>query len=154
MARSAPLDPFLQHVGQAIGTLRRRRGWSQELLGQRLGMTAKAVAKFESGTFDLRLKTIRKLADALEVTPGQLLDAELDGTDGRSVRKPGLLAALKAAGWHKASAGSAGSVAVTDVHARAGRATDAREPKVAGWVVRWGWRIGDVGGQLDPFVMR
>lgn len=37
-------------LGDKIAELRRQRGWSQENLAERLGVTRQSVSKWESGT--------------------------------------------------------------------------------------------------------
>jgi transcriptional regulator with XRE-family HTH domain len=133
MATPRDRDPFLRRVGKAVATLRRRREWSQETLGQRLGTTAKAIAKFESGYLDLRLTTVAKLANALDVTPGQLLDTEPDSLSGRTVRKPSALAGLAATGWVKAKAHTPNAIPLLDLRPRAGRPQARPEPLALAW---------------------
>lgn len=52
--------------GEAIRDLRRKRGWTQELLSQRAGCDIKTVRKAERG-LRLDLASLRVLAEALEV---------------------------------------------------------------------------------------
>src|SRR5690348_18450045 len=49
------------------------RGWSQTELGARSGLPPSSVAHFESGSRKPSFDTLRKLANALEVTTDYLL---------------------------------------------------------------------------------
>ena len=48
-----------------IVAARFRRGWTQEELARRTGTTQSAIARLESGRAQLRMRTLRKLAEAL-----------------------------------------------------------------------------------------
>jgi ribosome-binding protein aMBF1 (putative translation factor) len=48
-----------------IAVTRRRRGWTQDELARRTGTTQSAIARLESGQIQPRLRTLRKLAEAL-----------------------------------------------------------------------------------------
>ncbi len=61
------------------GNLRRRRkelGLSQEELGARAGIQMADISRYESGSRDPRLSTLARLAEALELSIGDLLAAE------------------------------------------------------------------------------
>lgn len=49
-----------------ICAARRRRGWTQEELARRTGTSQSAIARLESGRALPRMRTLRRLADALE----------------------------------------------------------------------------------------
>lgn len=53
---------------------RRRAGLSQERLARKAGLALDTVHKIEHGDRSPRLVTILLLADALGVTPGELID--------------------------------------------------------------------------------
>lgn len=125
-------DEFLRQVGQAVGAWRRKRQWSQDGLAQRMGMTTRAVAKFESGNFDLRLTTILKLAQALDITPGQLIDTPPD-PEPTSIRNRGPLQGLAQTGWTRAKPHAVGAVPVLDLRPRAGRSHAQADPLVIAW---------------------
>ncbi|HEX2161408.1 MAG TPA: helix-turn-helix transcriptional regulator [Thermoleophilaceae bacterium] len=62
--------------------LRRRRkelGLSQEQLGARADIQMADISRYESGSRDPRITTVARLADALEVSIGDLLQASADG---------------------------------------------------------------------------
>jgi len=53
---------------------REYREMSQEALGAKVGTTGTVISMLESGDRGLSAKWLRKLAPALEITPGHLLD--------------------------------------------------------------------------------
>ena len=62
--------------GNFISALRERRGLSQYQLGALVGVSDKAVSKWENGASTPRIGTIRKLAEILEVSVDELLTCE------------------------------------------------------------------------------
>ena len=70
-------------IGRRLGTAplherlryyRLRRGLSQEQLAWRSGVSCSTITKVEARGTDVSLATVRKLAGALRVTFGELLD--------------------------------------------------------------------------------
>ncbi len=57
-----------------LRTLRLERGWSLRTLGVMAGIHAVSLVRLEGGKFDPRLSTLRKLAQALEVSVCDLID--------------------------------------------------------------------------------
>ncbi len=62
------------HIGQRLKDLRFRAGLTQEELADKAGTTQTTVARIERNTVEPRVTTIRNLAKALDVTPGDLLE--------------------------------------------------------------------------------
>jgi len=62
--------------GNFISALRERLGLSQYHLGALVGVTDKAVSKWENGAAKPRIDTIRKLAEILDVSVDELLTCE------------------------------------------------------------------------------
>lgn len=62
--------------GNYISALRERSGLSQYQLGALVGVTDKAVSKWENGASKPRIDTIRKLAEVLDVSVDELLTCE------------------------------------------------------------------------------
>lgn len=54
--------------------LRERRGLSQRVLAKLSGVTHVTIARIESGVYDPRLSTLRRLAKALKVKVAELVD--------------------------------------------------------------------------------
>ncbi|HEX7151677.1 MAG TPA: helix-turn-helix transcriptional regulator [Thermoanaerobaculia bacterium] len=60
--------------GKRVRELRTARGWTQEHLAEESGMNWLQVGHIERGASDPKLSTIIRLAKALGVKPGELLD--------------------------------------------------------------------------------
>ena len=61
-------------TGEKIKMLRVKKGMSQEELGKKVGVQKAAINKYEKGiVVNLKMSTIAKLADALDVTPVYLM---------------------------------------------------------------------------------
>lgn len=79
-----------------IKQLRLDKGLSQEALGNLVGVQKAAINKYETGrVVNIKRSTLKLLADALGVTPADLLDDEIatsspaDNTDGLFIEKYG-----------------------------------------------------------------
>jgi transcriptional regulator with XRE-family HTH domain len=59
-----------------LGSWRRHRGLTQAALAARAGIPQPAVSEAEMGKRDVGLRTIVRLAAALGITPGTLLDSD------------------------------------------------------------------------------
>jgi transcriptional regulator with XRE-family HTH domain len=81
-------------IGQRVAWYRARRGLTQEVLAGMVGRTTDWLSKVENGRANLeRLSVIKSLADALDVTVGDLLGepAVMDWTPDASARTVTLL---------------------------------------------------------------
>ena len=67
--------------GNYISTLRERMGLSQYQLGVLVGVSDKAVSKWENGASKPRINTIRKLSQVFDVSVDELLTCEYDAFD-------------------------------------------------------------------------
>ena len=65
-------------IGDKIRTLRRKRGLSQEQLGELVGFSQSKISKIENGDWD-SLSDLRLIARALGVKLKDLIDDEADG---------------------------------------------------------------------------
>ena len=70
-----PSDPRIL-FGKKLATLRRHRGLSQENLSHVSGLARSYVGEVERGKRNIALLNICRLADALGVSPSELLDFE------------------------------------------------------------------------------
>jgi transcriptional regulator with XRE-family HTH domain len=64
-------------VGELGGNLkaaRKRLGLTQEQVAERSGVHPTEVSRIEAGKRDLKVSTLKRLAAAVEVPPGRLLD--------------------------------------------------------------------------------
>ena len=68
----ASADP-LQDFAQRLRALRLERSLSQEQLAHRAGLDRTYVSSCEAGRRNVTLRTICRLASALEVDPGELV---------------------------------------------------------------------------------
>ncbi len=70
-------SPQLVAFGRTVRRARRDRDLSQEALAAEAGLSAKHIGEIERANKDPRLTTVLKIARALELRSGELLD-ELD----------------------------------------------------------------------------
>jgi transcriptional regulator with XRE-family HTH domain len=61
-----------QQVGDRIRQLRTERGWTQRELTERIGVDIN-ISSIERGQITVRIDTLQRIADALEVAPRELL---------------------------------------------------------------------------------
>ena len=67
----------MQLIGDKIRTLRRKRGWSQEQLGELIGFSQSKISKIERGDWD-SLSDLRLIARVLGVKLKDLIDDDSD----------------------------------------------------------------------------
>lgn len=60
-------------MGRRIRRARKALGWTQEDLADETGMNSAQISKFERGVQSMHLRTFLKLANALNVDPGDLV---------------------------------------------------------------------------------
>jgi len=61
-------------VGQRVARARRERGWTQERLSEAVDIQAVTLSRLENGDRALSLSTLGRIADALKVSLGDLVD--------------------------------------------------------------------------------
>lgn len=64
----------MPNFGTRLREAREHLGLTQEEVAQRSGVHFTEVSRMEAGKRDPKISTLRKLAKAVEVKPGQLLD--------------------------------------------------------------------------------
>ena len=64
-------------VGMNIRTLRHQRGWSQEDVADRLGISIPAFSKIETGVTDINLSRLEQIANVFEVSVVYLLAMDI-----------------------------------------------------------------------------
>ena len=65
---------LIKAIGQRVAAARRERGFTQEQLSEVIGIEAVTLSRLETGHRALSLTTLCRLADALHVSLGDLLD--------------------------------------------------------------------------------
>ena len=61
-----------------IKTMREERGWTQQQLADKLGVTRSAVTQWETGWSQPKMDSIKKLADVFGTTIASITDAQPD----------------------------------------------------------------------------
>jgi transcriptional regulator with XRE-family HTH domain len=67
------MDRPLERFGQNVRRARQEREWTQEDLSGASGLAVVQVSRIERGTREIRLTTLVRLLDSLEVPPDVLL---------------------------------------------------------------------------------
>jgi transcriptional regulator with XRE-family HTH domain len=62
------------HLGRRIRVLRTERGWTQQVLADHLALTWEHLAELEAGNKEAGVRTIERIARALDVKIASLLD--------------------------------------------------------------------------------
>ena len=86
------------NVGSLIKQARLAKSLTQEELAEKVGVQKSAVAKWENGRVsEIKRSTLKKLSEALELNPNQLLDEakEKPINDGLSEAKRKLIEKIK-----------------------------------------------------------
>ncbi|MFA5507831.1 MAG: helix-turn-helix transcriptional regulator [Vulcanimicrobiota bacterium] len=60
-------------LGNSIAQFRKERGWTQAELGEKLGVHQSHVTRWENDRVRPRERTLEQIAEALQVTPEELL---------------------------------------------------------------------------------
>lgn len=82
-------------IGAFIAALRLERGWTQEELGERLGVTNKTVSRWENGNYMPGVEMLTLLGREFNVTLNELLEGRrLDETEFRAAADEKLAAAM------------------------------------------------------------
>lgn len=64
-------------IGEQIKQIRQKKGLSQKKLGEILGVSQQMIGQYENPYSNLKLETIRKIADALNVDYTEIIQANL-----------------------------------------------------------------------------
>lgn len=71
------MDKPLDRFGENVRLARHQRGWTQEDLAGETGLAVVQVSRIERGKREIRLTTLLRLLDGLDVQPETLLDGLL-----------------------------------------------------------------------------
>jgi transcriptional regulator with XRE-family HTH domain len=64
-----PLNPAAAvHLNKRIKKVRQAKGWTQEQLAEKIGISQKQVSAYERGTYNPSTEVLLKLAEALDVS--------------------------------------------------------------------------------------
>ena len=63
-----------QRLAERVRRLRREKGWSQEELADRAGLHRTFISQIERSVKRTTIRSLQKVAEALGVTCGELLD--------------------------------------------------------------------------------
>lgn len=69
---------LLREVGRRVADARKARGWTQEALSESVGIEPVTLSRLETGDRALGLSMLARIADALGVGLGDLLDLQRD----------------------------------------------------------------------------
>lgn len=75
----------ISDIGRRIAELREAKGWTQEVLAERVKMATQNVARLEQGRSDFRVSTLVRISRVLGVDVRALFEAP----SSRKKRKPG-----------------------------------------------------------------
>ena len=123
MSQSA--DNLVLRIGRRIAALRKEKGLTQAQLAERLAIAQKNVHRLESGTQNLTLRTIAKIADAIGVQIDDVL-APRGSPDFLQASQTALATTSRLAPR---------PVPVFDIVAAAGFARDGQLAAVQGWAL-------------------
>jgi transcriptional regulator with XRE-family HTH domain len=73
LGRWRAVAAVLEQFGANVRAARLDRGWTQEDLAHATGLATVQVSRIERGVREIRLTTLLRLLEALEVPPAQLL---------------------------------------------------------------------------------
>ena len=69
-------DELLFKIGQSIRYLRLKKDYSQEELGFRADLSTNAMSAIERGNYNIRIKNLYKIAEALDVNIEDILNCK------------------------------------------------------------------------------
>jgi len=78
----------LRTVGSRVRHMRETMAWTQRELSEKSGIATLTILRIENGKTQPRLPTVRKLAEALEISPGWLLFGEEEHNEGKYPTSP------------------------------------------------------------------
>jgi len=75
----------MQNFGNKLKEIRKSLGYTQEALGEKIGVTARVIGYYESESKYPPAKILTSLAEALNTPIQELLDSNSSKLDGRTV---------------------------------------------------------------------
>lgn len=87
-------------TGRFIASLRKEIGMTQEMLGEKLGVTNKTISRWETGVYMPDIKMLKLLSEFFSVSINELLSGErLSDTDFRKEADKNIIAASTASAF-------------------------------------------------------
>ena len=77
----------LATIGKSIQAIRKRRGLTQNELGDKIGLTREAVAAYEAGRSQLMVTTLMDMATVLRVSVNEILKLERKDSETSITRR-------------------------------------------------------------------
>lgn len=81
-------------LGNRIKTARERAGFTQNQLADKIGISRAAIARYESGEIEPRLKNLAAIAECLKVSADYLLNVNTSEASGFSAKAEELMEQL------------------------------------------------------------
>lgn len=82
------------NIGETIKNIRKKNGFTQKDLGNKLGVSAAMIAQYETGKRKPKIETLNKISVALSV-PLEMLLHEVDTTDKTEILRLDLIDMIK-----------------------------------------------------------
>lgn len=76
----------MKTIGETISSLRKKKGMTQNEIAEKMNITDKAVSKWERDLSCPDINTISKLADVLDVSVEELLNAKQKGYSNSKIK--------------------------------------------------------------------
>jgi len=84
--RQSP-DKSLAVIGKMLQYIRKRRGFTQKELGEKIGLTREAIASYEAGRSNLMITTLLDMAAVLRVSVNEILGLERQSVEAAITRR-------------------------------------------------------------------
>ena len=80
-------DNSLAAIGKMLQYIRKRRGFTQKELGEKIGLTREAIASYEAGRSNLMITTLLDMAAVLRVSVNEILGLERQAVETTITRR-------------------------------------------------------------------
>jgi len=80
-------DNSLVEIGKKLQYIRKRRGFTQKELGEKIGLTREAIASYEAGRSNLMITTLLDMAAVLRVSVNEILGLERQSVETAITRR-------------------------------------------------------------------
>ena len=69
-------EKYLIELGEKIAKLRKKKGWTQVVLAEKLNIQRSSLTRIELGNVNSTINMLRKIAKALDIKTSALIDIE------------------------------------------------------------------------------